>query len=165
MSDLGDSALEYRQALGCFATGVMVVTVQGPHGPVGLTVNSFASVSLVPRLVLWCLDKGSERGKAFLEAPRFGLNTLAREQQGLAAHFAEPGSGAWPAETVSASGASGLSLAGALAYLECRAVQRIELGDHFLLVGEVEAFSSRNGDGLTYYQGRYGSAPAQLRAP
>lgn len=160
MSGMGDSPLEYRQALGCFATGVIVVAAHGAQGPVGLTINSFTSVSLEPRLVLWCLDKGSERGKLFLEADRFGLNMLAQDQQALAARFAEPGMGAWPIEAVRTPGEFSLGLAKALAFLDCRIVQRMELGDHFVLIGQVEAFSARAGDALTYFQGRYGCARA-----
>lgn len=165
MSEFDDSPLEYRQALGCFATGVIIAVGQGPSGPVGLTINSFTSVSLDPRLVLWCLDKGSERGSVFLQVDRFGLNILANDQQALAARFAEPGLGPWPADAARVAGASGLGLVGALAFLECRMAQRIELGDHFVLIGEVEAFFARAGDALTYYQGRYGSAAAPVLAP
>lgn len=165
MRDSGPSPLEYRQALGCFATGVVVVTAMGPSGPMGLTINSFTSVSLAPRLVLWCLDMDSERGRIFLQSPRFGLNVLAAGQRDLAARFAEPGSNAWPIEAARTPDASGLQLEGGLAFLDCRAVQRIELGDHIVIVGEVEAFCARGGDGLTYYQGRYGCAPAQWPTP
>jgi flavin reductase (DIM6/NTAB) family NADH-FMN oxidoreductase RutF len=165
MRESGPSPLEYRQALGCFATGVIVVTAIGPGGPTGLTINSFTSVSLAPRLVLWCLDCFSERGQIFLETPRFGLNVLAAGQRDLAVRFAEPGSNAWPNEAARTPDASGLQLEGGLAFLDCRAVQRIELGDHIVLVGEVEAFSARGGDGLTYYQGRYGCAPGQWQMP
>lgn len=165
MSEFGDSSLEYRQTLGCFATGVIVAVGLGAAGPVGLTINSFTSVSLDPRLVLWCLDKGSERGSVFLEIDRFGLNILAGDQQALAARFAEPGLASWPAGAERDACAGGLGLAGALAVLECRMVQRIELGDHYVLVGSVEAFRARAGDALTYFQGRYGCAPAPVRAP
>ena len=83
-----------RQALGQFATGIAVVTAIDPHGqPVGLTVNSFAAVSLAPALVLWCLDNRSHNLTAFQAASHHAINILAREQEDLSTRFAT-----WPVD-------------------------------------------------------------------
>jgi len=71
-----DETLAYRQALGSFATGVCVVTADSPLGPMGLTINSFTSVSLEPRLLLWCIDERSERWPVFAAAERFAVHVL-----------------------------------------------------------------------------------------
>jgi len=158
MPEAEDRDLAYRRALGCFATGVTVITARGPQGPVGLTVNSFTSVSLRPRLVLWCLDEGSERGAAFLAAERFVVNVLGAEQQAQSMRFAEPGGGLLRLEECEQDATGAPLLRGALARFVCRLAECKPLGDHFVLVGEVERFEQRGGPALTYFRGRYGEA-------
>lgn len=149
-----DASLDYRRALGCFATGVTVMTALGAGGPVGVTVNSFTSVSLAPRLILWCLDLGSERLRAFEAAERFGVNVLEAGQAALSARYAEPGGGILGPHALGPGGAPWLE--GALARLDCRTRERLTLGDHRVLVGEVEYYDHRMGAGLTYFRGAYG---------
>lgn len=156
MSDPREQHLIYRRALGCFATGVTIVSADGEEGAVGLTVNSFTSVSLTPRLVLWCLDERSERGAAFLAAPRFGVSVLSAEQQALSMRFAEPGGGRLDSVDSERTPGGAPLLRGALARFDCRTVERRRLGDHHVIVGEVEAFDAREGAALTYFRGGYG---------
>lgn len=146
----------YRRALGAFATGVCVVTADSPQGPLGLTVNSFASVSLEPRLVLWCLDERSERWPVFAAAERFAIHVLPAADRRLAARFArgvallEPGEFERPPDGPPC-------LPEALARFECAAHDRIPMGDHMIIIGRVQAFSAaEQGVALTFWRGRYG---------
>ena len=86
-----DQSMAFREALGCFGTGVTVVTTSTPDGPSAITVNSFASVSLDPPLVLWCLAKESNRYGAFQAAQHYSVHVVAEDQQDLALRFARNG--------------------------------------------------------------------------
>ena len=153
-----DEERAYRWALCGFATGVALITIDTAAGVAGIVVNSFTSVSLDPRIVLWCLGDASDRYAMFAHAERWGVNVLSEDQQDISQRFARPG----------AFDASGLDilrlgdtpvLAGALTHLACRTVERTAMGDHLMVVGEVEAFESASGSsGLTYFRGRYGRA-------
>jgi 3-hydroxy-9,10-secoandrosta-1,3,5(10)-triene-9,17-dione monooxygenase reductase component len=149
----------YRRALGAFATGVAVITVDGPIKPKAMTVNSFTSVSLTPRLVLWCLDDRSDRYALFANAPVWGVNVLAADQQGVSSRFARTGSSGLEAGDFERWTAEGPPvLTHGLTRLACRTYETRTWGDHLVIVGEVTAFSSQPGDGLTYFRGRYGQA-------
>ena len=147
----------YRRALGGFATGVCVVTAHTEEGPYGITVNSFTSVSLDPPLVLWCLDRKSDRHDAFAAAERFAIHMLPVEDREMSDRFA------WGVCRLSSDEFDSQSpepprLMNALTRLECVATDRIVLGDHLVVVGAVERFETRPGAALTYYRGRYGVA-------
>jgi len=149
--------LAYRRALGAFATGVCVVTADAEGGPVGITINSFASVSLSPRLVVWSLDERSERWPAFAGAERFAIHVLPADDSELATRFARGVCTLEPGEYERRDdGPPGLPEA--LARFECVAHARIQMGDHLMIVGRVEAFHAGSGDALTYFRGRYGVA-------
>ena len=150
-----EDAVAYRRALGAFATGVCVVTADTPEGPLGITINSFTSVSLDPRLILWCLDERSERWPPFAAVERFAVHVLPAEDRALSDRFA------WGVCTLSEGefdthGSGPPRLRDALARFDCRTHERIQLGDHLVIVGAVEAFESRPGAALTYFRGRYG---------
>lgn len=150
-----ESSLSYRRALGTFATGVAVITAEDGAGALGLTVNSFTSVSLDPPLVLWCLADESDRRDVFHTAERFAVNVLAAEDRAHSERFAFGACRMAPEETE--RGASGAPLlAGAVTRLECVTHERIQMGDHVIIVGRVVAFDTRPGDGLLYFRGRYG---------
>lgn len=151
---MDDTLKSYRRALGSFATGVTVVTAQDAQGPLGLTVNSFTSVSLEPRLVLWCLDDVCDRRHVFHDAERFAINVLAAGDREHSVRFSKGAGRLKPAETE--YGASGAPLLkGALARLECETRERIQMGDHLVIVGEVTAFESQDGEGLVFFRGEY----------
>lgn len=147
--------IAYRRALGAFATGVCVVTADTPQGPMGITVNSFTSVSLEPRLILWCLDERSERWGAFAAAERFAVHVLPASDQNTAARFAR-GVAMLAAEEFVRTGEGPPCLPEALARFECVAHDRIQMGDHMIVVGRVQAFTHADGDALTFWRGRYG---------
>lgn len=147
----------FRDTLGCFATGVCIASATGADGrPVGLTVNSFTSVSLDPPLVLFCLDNRSDSLSAFLEAPGFALSILSAEQQALSNTFARaPHATRWDG-VAAVTGQGGAPLIqGALAVLDCTRHAIHEGGDHTILVGRVLGFASQPGAPLLYYRGRY----------
>ncbi len=144
----------YRQALGAFATGVCVVTADTPSGPVGITVNSFTSVSLQPRLVLWCLDERSERAPLFAAAERYVIQVLEAGQRDAAARFAK---GDWALTEPEVRRFAGAPrLADSLAWFACEAERQIHAGDHLIILGRVVAYDAARGEGLTFHRGRFG---------
>ena len=150
-----DTARALRDALGRFATGVTVVTATGPDGPVGITANSFASVSLDPALVLWSPAKSSSRFPVFAEAGHFAIHVLGAEQRDLAAHFVRHGTEfdatGWQ------PGPGGVPLIpGCLARFACRRSAVHDAGDHVIVVGEVLEAAYRDGSPLVFQGGAYG---------
>lgn len=147
-----------RDALGAYPTGVTVVTTRGPDGrAVGLTVNSFASLSLDPPLLLWSLANRSPNRRAFRAASHFAINVLAAGQEALARGFANPAvvdkfdGVAWQP-----SPAHGVPLLdGALAHFVCECRDAIEAGDHTLFIGRVEQHTRDGGEPLVFHAGRF----------
>lgn len=127
-----------RDALGMFATGVTIVTTLAPDGsPVGLTVNSFNSVSLAPPLVLWSLARRAASFDLFMQAGHYAINVLTVRQHALALRFAQRDADRW-AGVDWHPGKSGMPvLAGAAAVFECASRSQYSEGDHTILVGEV----------------------------
>ena len=148
---------EFRNALGQFATGVCVITAH-PEGwqPFGVTVNSFASVSLDPPLVLWSLQNDSDLFAAFEAADGYTVNILRADQQMLADQYAKRGDHHLdPAHHV--TGAGGLPvMPNSLVSLECDIDARHHSGDHVILVGQVRAMTQReSGQPLLFCAGSY----------
>jgi 3-hydroxy-9,10-secoandrosta-1,3,5(10)-triene-9,17-dione monooxygenase reductase component len=148
----------FRKALGAFATGVTVVTAQGPDGrDVGVTANSFNSVSLEPPLVLWSLNRSSASLRAFTEGTGFAVHILAANQQALSDRFAFRREDRF-ADLQFERGIGGAPLlAGCVAQFQCRLAFRYDGGDHEILVGEVVALSHSGLPPLLYHGGRYGA--------
>lgn len=149
----------YRQAMGAFATGVTVVTAADAEGALsGMTVNSLASVSLEPRLLLWCLGDRSTRYRIFAEATHWGVSVLGADAEPTARLFSQ-------AATQDVAAADTAALAGAfvlrqgLAQLACRTHDRIEAGDHLIIIGEVLDVRVHAGPALTFFRGGYGALP------
>ena len=155
---------DLRNALGTFATGVALVTIAAPDGaPIGLTCNSFSSVSLSPPLVLWSLSLRSPNLPNFLQAPHFAVNVLAEDQLALARRFAQ----SVPRKFDGVSyrpGTGGVPLVnGAAAQLECRNETRYYSGDHVIFIGHVLRYAWRDCTPLVFCRGRY-SAPGAEKA-
>lgn len=148
--------LQLRRALGSYGTGVTVVSTLAPGGRlVGVTANSFSSVSLDPPIVLWSLNRRSPSMAAFDDSGRFVINVLTLEQVALSRRFASSQPDKFDG-VAHQRGLAGLPvLRGTAATFECRTEQRLEVGDHVLYLGRVEAFEHRPGAGLLYCQGRY----------
>lgn len=147
---------DLRQALGAFGTGVTVVTtLDAAARPVGVTANSFNSVSLEPAIVLWSLRKSSPNLSAFDERGRFVINVLTLDQWPLSRRFSSPVPDRFQ-DVAHAPGQHGLPvLAGCAAVFECRTEQRHEVGDHILYLGRVEAYQHQPGPALLFCGGRY----------
>jgi flavin reductase (DIM6/NTAB) family NADH-FMN oxidoreductase RutF len=152
------SALEFRAALGMFATGVTIVTARTADGQViGLTANSFNSVSLKPPLVLWSLARAAASMVVFSAGSHYAINVLAADQKPLAERFASRVAGDRFQGVTFDAGAGGAPLLhGAAATFECFNRSRYEEGDHVIFVGEVERCSHRAGAmPLLFHGGRY----------
>lgn len=149
---------ELRDALGCFATGIAVVTACAPGGEfVGLTVNSFSSVSLEPPLVLWSLDRASPSLGAFSAASHYAVNVLAADQMALSQQFATRAADKFAGVDIAAVGAGGAPLLrGCCAWFECVNELRHDGGDHLIFLGRVARFAHEPGrPPLLYHGGRY----------
>ena len=143
-----------RHVLGHFVTGVTVVTTMSDDGPVGMTVNSFTSVSLDPPLVLFCAAERSSTGRRVLEAGAFAVNILGREQEDLCRRFARPVPDRFAGIEIELGPTGSPILRDALASLDCRLADHMPSGDHVIVVGRVvEAGVRRDGEPLTFYKG------------
>jgi flavin reductase (DIM6/NTAB) family NADH-FMN oxidoreductase RutF len=150
-------SLQLRTALGRFATGVCIITAHSRTGEAfGLTANSFSSLSLMPPLVLWSLQKASDTMDDFAAATQYCVNVLSQEQRALSIRFAQKGEHALEASMFSL-GKSGLPvLHGALASFECAVDARHDGGDHVIIVGRVIELCARaGGRALVFYEGGY----------
>lgn len=149
---------EFRNALGRFATGVCVITAN-PEGekPFGMTVNSFASVSLEPPLVLWSLQKNSECAPAFEKATQFTVNILAADQQSVSNQYAKKGAHDL-LEGSYRQGRSGcVVLKDVMTSFECDIDARHDGGDHIILVGRVLELNNHPAERepLLFFSGKY----------
>jgi 3-hydroxy-9,10-secoandrosta-1,3,5(10)-triene-9,17-dione monooxygenase reductase component len=149
---------EFRATLGRFATGVVAVTALRANdaSPVGLAVNSFASVSLDPALVLFCIAKNSTSWPQVRTAERFCVNILGEHQQELSTRLAARGDGKFRGVgwTVTPTGTPVLD--GAIGWLECSVEAEYEAGDHDVIVSRVHRLHSREGGTpLVFYSGSY----------
>jgi flavin reductase (DIM6/NTAB) family NADH-FMN oxidoreductase RutF len=144
-----------RDAFGKFATGVTVITCMTDTGPACITANSFSSVSLDPALVLWSLDRASNRYEAFGHAQHFVIHVLAEEQSDLCMSASQNGHAIKEIpHTLNADGAPVLD--GALARFECKTHACHDAGDHVIVIGEVQRVEMRDGAPLTFFAGKLG---------
>jgi flavin reductase (DIM6/NTAB) family NADH-FMN oxidoreductase RutF len=161
MSDLPSTLTqaEFRKALGCFATGVTVITVDREGEIHGMTANAFTSVSLDPMLVLVCVDHRARTHAHLHEKKRFGINVLSESQRSISEYYARS------TETHQHAEGAGASfdrtqhgtpvLHGALAYLECRLQTAHDAGDHTIFIAAVEDVVVREGKPLLFFRGKY----------
>ncbi|HCJ61341.1 MAG TPA: flavin reductase [Alphaproteobacteria bacterium] len=148
-----DDTRQLRNAFGRFATGVCVVSCQSSIGPVGITVNSFSSVSLRPALLSWCIAHGSDRYDAFAQAETFHVDILHASQEDVAMHFARQA--AIDSNMDLEVTPHGLKLPGSLVHFACRMHARYGVGDHDILVGEIFQHEQDEGPGLGYFGGKF----------
>lgn len=156
------SAADFRAACGLFASGVTVVTRRLPDGaPYGMTVSSFTSVSLDPPLILVCIDRSARFLRDLSSEQAFAVNILSEEQQHVAARFADRKeedrfcgvhwSEGWKAVPL---------VSGVVATFTCRLQQKVEGGDHFILIGEVQEIHRHKGSPLVWCDRGYHCLPA-----
>ena len=154
-----------RDAFGCFATGVTVLTARqaGDGTPRGFTANSFTSVSLDPPLLLVCLAKAAHSCETFMAADHFGVNILGKDQQAVAGLFASRAPDKF-AQCAWHDGAQNVPLlAGNLAQFVCAREKLVDAGDHIVLIGRVVDFEAGDGSPLGYFRGRYFSVNAEAQ--
>ncbi len=154
---MSDDVRKFRDALGNFATGVTIITTMSDDGePIGLTANSFSSVSLDPPLVLFCLGRESYSFGHFENSEHFVINILGADQQEQSNHFARPSTDKWNDITYDVCDNGCPAFRNALAIFECAKHDVHDAGDHIIIVGRVESFEHKGeGDPLLYYRGRY----------
>lgn len=146
-----------RDALGCYGTGVAIAATRDADGaPVGLTINSFSSVSLDPPLILWSLDLNSGSLSVFRQAQAFSISVLSQEQAALARRFASPVLSRF-GDAPHHEGSLGVPVIGnALASFECAVEARHPGGDHEIIIGRVRRISHRlGGRPLLFWKGRF----------
>lgn len=145
-----------RRAFGRFATGVAVATTAKPGArPVGLTVNSFTSLSLDPPLLLWCLRRSSASLPAFTAADHFAINVLAAHQRPIARRFAAPAPDRF-ADLPWYLDSRGLpGLHETIARFVCRTLHTVHGGDHLIVIGVIEEYDTTPGIPLVFLDGQY----------
>jgi flavin reductase (DIM6/NTAB) family NADH-FMN oxidoreductase RutF len=152
---------EFRNALGCFATGVTVVTALDDKGEaVGITVNSFSAVSLEPPLVLWSLARSADRFANFESAKAFTVSVLGAEGAAISSRFAMKGEARVDLTQTVPTELGPPTFSQALAVFECETHARYDGGDHVIIVGRVRGFTYARDAGemepLLFFRGRYG---------
>lgn len=150
-----DTTRAFRDALGRYATGVTVITTQSEIGPLGITANSFASVSLDPPLILWSPAKQSKRYAAFAGAEHYAIHVIGAEQKDICDRFSKNGT-AFDGTDWEQSAHGVPLLNGCLARFECKRVANHDAGDHEIIVGSVLHATWRAGEPLVFSQGAYG---------
>lgn len=155
-----DTTRDLRNALGRFATGVTVITAQNANGdPVGITANSFASVSLDPALVLWSPAKTSSRYDVFMQAKHFAIHVMNDTQSDLCKAFVGDAHAFEGLDTE--QNAENVTLInGCLARFECSMEAAHDAGDHSIIVGRVTRVSVGTGDPLLFASGQFGKFDA-----
>lgn len=146
----------FRRALGCFPTGVTIITTPGMDAPAGVTVNSFTSVSLDPPLVLWSIAHTSRSHAAFMHSSHFAVNILADEQVAVSQVFASASDDKFSLVDWHKGRTGSPLVDNALAYFDCVCESRHEGGDHTIIIGRVLDFGRSEGSPLAFSQGRYG---------
>ncbi len=150
---------DFRKALSMFATGVTIVTTKGDDGvAVGMTANSFNSVSLDPPMVLWSLAKSARSLPAFAAAPFWNVHVLASDQDALSNRFARAGEDKFAGLELDPCATGTPLLQGCSARFQCRSVFQYEGGDHIIFVGEVIAYDRDELAPLLYVSGAYAVA-------
>jgi flavin reductase (DIM6/NTAB) family NADH-FMN oxidoreductase RutF len=148
----------FRSALGCFPTGVAVVTASAEVAPMGITVNSFTSVSLEPPLILWCLDRKSDRYEVFTKADGYTISVLGTEHESVSSRLSKQGEHRLDGVELMQTELGPPALRDALAVFECASAAVYGAGDHAILVGRVLRFLRQEaGAPLVFFKGKYGA--------
>lgn len=147
----------FRSVLGRFASGVTVLTVRDASGKDhGMTVSAFCSASLVPPLVLACVDKSADMHAVLPTVSHFGISILAEGQEALSRRFAELPAGRFDGIGYTRGETGVVLLDDAVAHLECKRLERYEAGDHGVFIGQVEWAAAHGAlRPLLYYRGGY----------
>ena len=157
---------QLRNVLGYFTTGVAVMTTlndQDEH--VGVTVNSFSSVSLNPPLILFSMANSSNSTKSFDERKKFTVNILGLKQKNVATNFARPSTADWTTLNYEIGDNGCARIEDAIAHLECELFATFPGGDHIIFIGKVSRIDSNDvDDPLVYYRGKFSEIESNSRA-
>lgn len=148
-------ARAFRDALGCFATGVTVVTIQSDHGPMGFTANSFSSLSMAPPLVLWSPAKASSRFAQYRAARHYAIHILRHDQGDIIKRFIRGGLG-FEGMSFRHNDEGVPLIPDCLARFDCAQHATHDGGDHLIIVGRVIRCATTTGAPLIFAQGQYG---------
>ena len=144
-----------RKTLGKYSTGVTIVTsIDNDGNPIGMTVNSFTSVSLQPALVLWCIDKNQPSYNSFMDTEGYAVNILSKDQNDLCHKFASQLDDKFENVDWEKSENGFPLFKNSLAWFDCKKWNYYSGGDHQILVGEVTSFDSSELEPLTYWNGQ-----------
>ena len=147
---------ELRRVMGHFATGVTIITTCDEKGhPFGLTANAVSSVSLVPPLILICVDKKADTYPYFARSKVFAVNILSDGQETLSRKFATSGIEKFEGIGYQKSELGCAILDDAVGHLDCRIVNEVDAGDHTVYIGEVEGADANDGIPLLFFRGGY----------
>lgn len=150
---------QFRNVIGRFATGVCVVAANGEHGsPIGMTINSFASVSLSPLLIQWSLRRNCHSYGLFSKLSTFTVNVLSARQMEISRRYAKAGDHLMLADDYAVNASGTPYVQGAIAHFECTPWQVYEAGDHDIILGSVDHFVVGTPcEPLVFYEGSYRS--------
>jgi flavin reductase (DIM6/NTAB) family NADH-FMN oxidoreductase RutF len=163
--EMGNSTNEavFKEVMGNYPTGVTVVTTVDENGvPLGLTVNSFASVSLDPLLVLWSIDKRVSTYDIFTKTEKFAVHVLANDQSDICSLFASKGTDRFKNCDWKLSENNLPIIAGAAGVMQCKTFKTIEAGDHTILIGEIVDIQSESKEPLLYHKRKFGKIPEEF---
>ena len=152
----------FRDALGCFGTGVTIVTTASADGPAAITANSFSSVSLSPPLVLWSIDRHSSRYDCFANTDAYAIHILSTGQESLCMELARNPSLLQELDPALQTNEHGVPvLDGCLVRFDCTREALYAGGDHVIILGRVQrTWQSADTDALAFYRGRTGTFAA-----
>lgn len=155
----------FKEIMGSYPTGVTIITTTDSNGnPVGLTVNSFTSVSLSPLLVLWCIDHKAKSYETFQECDGFAIHTLASDQKDLCWAFAGKEPDKFSKAKWSLSEYNLPILDGSYGVMQCKVVKRVDAGDHTILIGEAVELTKTDKDPMLYFRRNVGPIPVNWPA-
>lgn len=147
---------DYRKALSCFGTGVTVVSTRWQDNDWGMTCNSFASVSLDPRLVLWSIRKAATSLTAFTESGGFTVSVLSQTQESVAMQFASGDMATrFQGVDVLRQDSERLRLTQAVAWFDCSLHQLVDAGDHHIVIGQVQDFGWHDDAALGFWRSQF----------
>ena len=154
---LDKSNTELRQIFARFATGVAAITFSSKNNKfLGVTVNSYTSVSLEPPLVLWCLDKDSELYDELIEKENYVINFLSEDQRSIAVHLAKKNNHSLDEVKHSIKG-NNCVIEGVVGWISCSKVQTFDAGDHEIILGRVIDFNNNKRNPLIFWDSKYKS--------
>src|SRR5205814_1454261 len=155
---------ELREVMGCFATGVTVVTTRDQSGnPYGLTANAVTSLSLTPPLLLICVDRKAETYPHFFDSKTFVLNILAEDQEAISRRFATTGGDKFRGLEFELGRLGTPILAGTLGHVECRIIDTLDGGDHVIHIREVQLADALQEEALDHFKKAKAAWPADAK--